>query len=240
MLLSLIVPAYNEEKTIEKLLEKVFAVPVEKEVVVINDCSRDGTKTILEKIEKKIAQSNHKFVKKLTIIHKPKNEGKGAAIRTGIKYITGDIVTIQDADLELDPHEYPRLLEPFEKYNADIVFGSRFQIAGTRRVFPRKNYFPNRVLTTFSNLLSGIQLTDMEVCYKAFRRELIVSFNLEADRFGIEPELAAYAAKAVRAGKIMYEIPVTYNPRSNEQGKKIGIKDGIKALWEIVKYNLFR
>lgn len=242
MLLSLIIPTFDEEHSIEKLLKTVFAVPVEKEIVVVNDCSRDQTKEILEKVKKEYGASPALFpyVKNIVLIHKTKNEGKGAAIRTGITHTTGDIVMIQDADLELDPHEYPKLLEPFEKRNADIVFGSRFQMANTRRVFPTARYLANRFLTILSNLASGIYLTDMEICYKAFRRELIKSFPLEADRFGIEPELAAYAAKAVRTGKILYEVPVSYYPRTLAEGKKIGFKDGISAIGAIIKYNFFR
>jgi len=242
VLLSLIIPAYNEERSIEKLLKTVFAVPVDKEIVVVNDCSRDRTKEVVEKVEKeyKASPTSFPYVKNLIVVHKSKNEGKGAAIRTGISHVSGDIVTIQDADLELDPYEFPRLLEPFEKRNADIVFGSRFQMASTRRVFETKGYLANRFLTILSNIFSGIYLTDMEICYKAFRRELLQSFPLEADRFGIEPELAAYAAKSVKKGKILYEVPVSYFPRTYAQGKKIGVKDGISAIGAIVKYNLFR
>ncbi len=238
MLLSLIVPAYNEERTIEDLLNVVFAVPVHKEIVVVNDCSSDHTKDILDRIHKTAAHGQ--YVKNLVIIHTEKNEGKGAAIRSGLTHVTGDIVMIQDADLELNPNEYPQLLEPFEKYTADIVFGSRFQMANTRRVFPTGRYLANRFLTLLSNMASGIYLTDMEVCYKAFKRELIQSFPLTADRFGIEPELAAYAARAVHRGKILFEVPVSYTPRTHAEGKKIGFKDGVSAIGAIIKYNFFQ
>ncbi len=240
MLLSLIIPVYNEERLVEKLIRLVASVPVKKELVVVNDGSNDKSKEILERLKEEFSRVPSEYIERVTVIHKDQNAGKGAAIRTGIEHVRGDVVTIQDADLELDPFEYTKLIEPFEKYGADIVFGSRFHMAGARKIFPRSIYFPNRVLTVLSNFFSGIKLTDMEVCYKVFRRELIQLFHLEADRFGIEPELAAKAAKAVRQGKIMYEIPVTYNPRTNKQGKKIGVRDGLKALWEIVKYNWFR
>lgn len=241
MILSLIIPVYNEDSSVEKLIRTVISVPIKKELVIVNDGSRDKSKEILERLKKEFSDKLPEYVNRIKVIHKEKNEGKGAAIRTGIKHATGDVITIQDADLELDPFEFSNLMEPFEKRGADIVFGSRFHLAWTRRVFPLwKKVVPNRILTGFSNMLSGIQLTDMEVCYKAFRRELIQSFHLEADRFGIEPELAAKAAKCVHAGKAMYEIPISYYPRTNEQGKKIGVMDGIKALWEIIKYNLFR
>ena len=239
MLLSLIIPVYNEERSIEKLLEVVFAVPIVKELVVVNDCSRDRTKKILQHIEKKYHSSPQKlpFVKNLVVIHKTVNEGKGAAIRTAVPCVTGDIVTIQDADLELDPNEYPKLMEPFEKNQADIVFGSRFQMAGSRRVFPAGRYLANRFLTLLSNIMSGLYLTDMETCYKVFKREILQSFTLRSSRFGIEPELVAYAA---RGDWRIFEVPVSYNPRSRKEGKKIGFRDGIMAIGAIIWFNLLK
>ena len=237
MLISVIIPVYNEERTVEKLVQTVFAVPIKKEVIIVNDNSTDGTKSILDGIEKKLKEKPSLYVKGLEIIHKETNEGKGAAIRTALSHISGDIVIIQDADLETDPYEYPKLLEPFEKYGADIAFGSRFQMTGTRRVFRTHRYLTNRFLTMLSNIFSGIYITDMETCYKLFRRDIIQSFKLKSKRFGIEPELTAKAAKG--PWKI-YEVPITYNPRDRSAGKKINWWDGVKAVLAIIRFNLSR
>lgn len=236
MLLSIIIPVYNEEKFLAPLLKEVFDSPISKEIVVVNDGSRDKTKNILDALERDFKKNPPVSVKRLLVIHKEKNQGKGAAIRSGIGETTGDVVIIQDADLELSPKEYTKMLEPFEKLGADIVFGSRFQMAGLRRVFPTGKYLANRILTIISNIMSGIYLTDMETCYKLFKREVIQSFNLRSDRFGIEPELTAKAAKGDYK---IYEVPVSYNPRTGREGKKIGWKDGLEALAAIVRYNLF-
>lgn len=225
MKLSIIIPVYNEERSLEALLEAVYASPVEKEIIVVNDGSHDKTKEILERLRDRFS---------LNIIHKNLNEGKGAAIRSAIPHVRGDVAIIQDADLELDPQEYGKLLEPFEKYNADVVFGSRFQMAGIRRVFPTGRYLANRFLTLFSNLASGLYLTDMETCYKLFRREVLQSFKLKANRFDIEPELVAQTAKG---NYHVWEVPIHYNPRSRSQGKKIGFKDGVFAIWAIIRFN---
>ena len=239
MLVSVIIPAYNEEKSLEKLLGLVFAVPVEKEVIVINDASRDKTGEIADHIVH-IYQSNraaYPYVTDARIIHKEKNAGKGAAIRTGLEQVTGDVVLIQDADLELDPGEYPKLLEPIEKFHADVVFGSRFRMEGIKRTYHTWHYIVNRVFTTFSNLLSGLYLTDMWTCYKVFRTPVIKSFVIESNRFGIEPELVAKVAKG---DYVVYEVGVSYHARSRKQGKKIGITDALEAVWLIIKFNLFR
>ena len=237
-LLSVVIPAYNEENSIEKLLGVVFSVPPKKEVIIINDGSHDRTQEILSSLEKQFLNSSpYPNVSGIKIVHKKKNEGKGAALRDGFKLASGDIVTIQDADLEVDPHEYMILLEPFEKYGADIVFGSRLLKKENLVKFSRSALYANKFLTFVSNLLSGARLTDMETCYKVFRREIIQSFSLTAKKFGIEPELAA---KAAQTGKKIYEVPISYHPRTKAQGKKIGVIDGVKALGEIVKYNLFR
>ncbi len=236
MILSVIIPVYNEEAHLEALLAEVFATHIKKEIIIINDGSSDRTKEVLDAIERDFNKSQNPTVSALKIIHKKMNAGKGAAIITGIPSATGDIVIIQDADLELNPKEYDKLLEPFEKMDADIVFGSRFQMAGVRRVFQTPKYLANRLLTILSNMASGIYLTDMETCYKVFKREIIQSFDLDSKRFGIEPELTAKSAKG---NYKIYEVPITYNPRSRNEGKKIGWRDGISAIVAIIRYNFF-
>ena len=238
MVLSVIIPVYNEERSVEAILHKVFSVVPRKEVIVINDCSSDRTKERINAVEAQFRAKPEAFpyMQNFRVVHKERNEGKGAAIRTAVPLATGDVVLIQDADLEVNPDEYPRLLEPFEIHKADIVFGSRFQMAGTRRVFKTHRYLANRFLTILSNLLSGMYITDMETCYKVFRREVIQSFTLKSDRFGIEPELAAYAAKS---RSIIYEVPISYTPRDHSQGKKLKWWDGVKAILAIIRFNLF-
>ncbi len=231
MLLSVIIPVYNEEKSLQALLEAVHASPVEKEIIIVNDGSADQTQQILERLRDRFS---------LHIIHKNRNEGKGAAIRSAIPRIKGEVAIIQDADLELDPQEYSKLLEPFLTYHADVVFGSRFQMAGVRRIFPTGRYLANRFLTIFSNLASGLYLTDMETCYKLFRREVLQSFHLRANRFDIEPELVVQVARLRQIRDLrIFEVPITYNPRSRSQGKKIGFRDGMLAIWAIIRFNFF-
>ena len=236
MLLSVIIPVYNEEKTLEECLKRVFETSVNKEIIIVNDGSTDQSKNILKEVEKKF-QSNSlpQSVKNLKIIHK-KNQGKGSAVRAGLALAEGDIIIIQDADLELDPQEYSKLLEPFEKQNADIVFGSRFLSGETEYVVPKMRYLANKFLTGLSNIMSGIYLTDEATCYKLFRREIIQSFNLTSDRFGIDPELIAQTAKK---GYSVVEISISYNPRNYSSGKKIGFVDGLEAIVEIIRFNLF-
>lgn len=236
--LSVIIPVYNEEQFIETTLQLVSQLPPEKEIIVVNDGSNDGTR---EKIDRSIKQqSKHRplYLKNIAVIHKPNNEGKGAAIRSGLEKVAGDIVLIQDADLELDPHEYPQLLEPFRRQEADIVFGSRFSFNKlSSNGFWHQ--FGNQLLTRFSNLLSGLKLTDMETGYKVFRTEIMKTAPLISNRFGIEPELAALAARAVRLrGAKFYEVPISYHPRTYAQGKKINWKDGVLALWSIFYFNI--
>ena len=238
--LSVIIPVYNEEQFIETTLRLVSQLPPEKEIIVVNDGSNDGTR---EKIDQSIKQQGKQrspspYLKNITVIHKPTNEGKGAAIRSGLEKVSGNIVLIQDADLELDPHEYPQLLEPFRCQGADIVFGSRFSFNKlSSNGFWHQ--FGNQLLTRFSNLLSGLKLTDMETGYKVFRTEIITTAPLISNRFGIEPELAALAARAVRLrGAKFYEVPISYRPRTYAQGKKINWKDGLLALWSIFYFNI--
>jgi len=239
MILSVIIPTYNEAQTIAELLRRVFAVPVQKEVVVVDDASRDGTTEILRSIEKDLQRNNgrHPYLTALVLVHKPQNEGKGAAIRTAINYVSGDVVLIQDADLELDPQEYTKLLEPMERYGADVVFGSRFRMEGIKRAYRFWHYAINRAFTLFSNMLSGLYLTDMWTCYKVFRTPVLKSISIESNRFGIEPELVAKVAKQ---DLNIYEVGVSYHARKKSQGKKIGVKDALEALWLIIKFNLLR
>jgi len=227
--LSVIIPVYNEKSTIRELVEKVRRVHVAgltKEIIVVDDGSTDGTHDIL------------KTIKDVRVILHSENRGKGGAVKTGFQNATGDIVLIQDADLEYDPDEYGELLKPILSGNADVVYGSRFVGSKPHRVLYIFHYAGNRLLTLFSNLLTGLNLTDMETCYKAFRREVTDSFkdNIISRRFGIEPELTARVAR----GKWrVYEVGVSYYGRTYREGKKINWKDGIAALWHIVRFNWF-
>ena len=229
MKLSIIIPVYNERQTIEQILAAVAASPVkEKEIIVVDDFSRDGTRELLPGLTGKYSK---------LVLH-DKNQGKGAAIRTGLKESTGEVVIIQDADLEYDPNDYVRLLEPIEKGQADVVYGSRFLgTDGFTHAPHRLNRLANRFLTAFSNLLSGFSLTDMETCYKMMRREIVAKITLEENRFGFEPEITAKLAKLnIR----LLEIPISYHGRTHGEGKKIGWTDGLRTLYSIVKYNWFR
>jgi len=228
--LSIIIPAYNEKDTIEEIIKRIKAVDLkglEKEIIVVDDGSKDGTREIIKTI------SGIKY-----IFHE-KNVGKGGAIKTGFKNATGDILIIQDADLEYDPNEYVRLLNPILSGRADVVFGSRFTGGDPHRVLYVYHYLANKFLTVFSDLLSGLNLTDMETCYKVFRKEVVDSFKekLESKRFGIEPELTARVAKGQWR---VFEVGISYYGRTYEEGKKINWKDGVSAIWQIIKFNLFR
>ncbi|MBP7829433.1 MAG: glycosyltransferase family 2 protein [Kiritimatiellae bacterium] len=227
MKLSIIIPVYNEEPTVEKLVETVegVAVPVDKELVIVDDCSRDRTREILQGL--KARYSN------IQLVFHEKNQGKGAALRTGFAAATGDILLIQDADLEYDPHEYPRLLQPILDGHADAVFGSRFLGGGPHRVVFFWHYVGNKILTMLSNMMTNLNLTDMEVCYKLFRREVMQKISIRENRFGFEPEITAKVAKGHWR---VYEVPISYYGRDYSEGKKITWKDGFRALWCIVKY----
>jgi len=225
MKLSVVIPCYNEERTIRALVDAVRASPcAPQEIIIVDDCSRDGTRAILEKEIAPLVQR---------ILYHDVNQGKGAALRTGIRAATGDIVIIQDADLEYDPNEYPRLIEPILDDRADVVFGSRF-----RNGMPPRMLFwqrlGNRLLTWLSNRFTRLRLTDMETCYKVFRREVIQAIHIEENRFGFEPEVTA---KVARVRCRIYEVGISYHGRSYAEGKKIGWKDGLRALYCIVKYN---
>jgi glycosyltransferase involved in cell wall biosynthesis len=228
--LSIVVPVYNESKYLERVLDRVAAAPlpdgIQRQIVCVDDCSTDGTADLL----RRLAESRPE----LRVLFHQKNQGKGAAIRTGFTQATGDIVLIQDADLEYDPSEYPRLLKPILDGRADVVYGSRF-IGETHRVLYFWHYLGNQLLTTLSNMCSNLNLTDMECCYKVFRKEVIRQITIEEDRFGIEPELTA---KVASLGVRLYEVPVSYSGRTYAEGKKINWKDGVSALRCILKYNL--
>ncbi len=232
--LSIIVPCYNEKATIEKILDEIMDVDLgatKKEIIIIDDGSKDGTREIV----KKLASNN----KSLKLIFQAENQGKGAALKRGILESTGDVVVIQDADLEYDPQEYTRLLYPIERGHADVVYGSRFIGGEPRRIIYYRNQVANKFLTMLSNIFTGLNLTDMETCYKMFQGDLVreLGKDLKAQRFGFEPEITARVAKSKAR---VYEIGISYYGRSKEEGKKIGMKDGIKAIWEIIKFNVFK
>jgi glycosyltransferase involved in cell wall biosynthesis len=228
MKLSVVIPVYNEKNTIRDIVSRVKAVPLDKEIVLVDDCSTDGTRDILKEYE---ADSVFR------VCYHERNQGKGAALRTGFREAKNDIVIIQDADLEYDPDEYPRLIKPIVDGKADVVYGSRFRGGEANRVFYFWHMVGNKVLTLFSNMLTNLSLTDMETCYKVFRREVIQQIAIEENRFGFEPEITAKLAKLnVR----IYEVGISYSGRSYKEGKKIGWKDGFSAIRCIVKYNLLR
>jgi len=229
--LSIIIPCYNEAGTIDEIIDAVRAAPYpDKEIIVVDDCSSDGTR---ERLKTLIEPSGR--VQK--VLYHDVNQGKGAALRTGIAAAEGDIVIIQDADLEYDPTEYPRLVDPILTNKADVVFGSRFAGGDARRVLYFWHRIGNGVLTLASNMFTNLNLTDMETCYKVFRREIIQSIKIEENRFGFEPEVTA---KLSKTGCRIYEVGISYSGRTYDEGKKIGWKDGVRALYCIVKYNVFR
>ncbi len=227
MLLSVVIPVYNEAPTVEDLVDRVLATPVEKEVVIVDDCSTDGSREILERL----AGADDR----IRLVRHEANRGKGAALQTGFDAVEGDVVLVQDADLEYDPGEYPKLLKPIEDGRADVVYGSRFLGSESRRAIRFWHYLGNRGLTFISNCFTNLYLTDMETCYKVFRREVLDQIRIEENAFGVEPEITA---KVSKLGCRVYEVAITYNGRSYGEGKKIGVRDGFEALWCIVKYNL--
>ena len=221
-LLSVVMPVYNERDTIEEIVRRVLAVPLRLELIVVDDGSKDGSRDILSQLADEL---------KFKLVFQPANAGKGAALRRGFEEVTGDLVIIQDADLEYSPEEFPGLIQLICEGRADVVYGSRF--LGRHRVFLFTHYAGNRLLTLMTNMLYNTMLTDMETCYKVMRTEVLRSMRLEEDGFGIEPELTA---KIFKRGYRVYEIPITYDGRGYEEGKKITWRDGVVALWVLLKY----
>ena len=227
MKLSVVIPCFNEYGTIQKVVESVKRSPIANcEIIIVDDGSTDGTRQLLKsRIEPQVDR----------VIFHPKNLGKGAALRTGINAVTGDIIIIQDADLEYDPQEYPIMINPILDDRADVVFGSRFQGGRPHRVVYYWHAVGNKILTTLSNMFTNINLTDMETCYKAFKREILQSIEIRENRFGFEPEITA---KVSKIDCRIYEVGISYYGRTYKEGKKIGWKDGVKAIFCILKYNL--
>jgi glycosyltransferase involved in cell wall biosynthesis len=227
MKLSIVIPCYNEAKTIRTLVERVRNSPYpDKEIIIVDDCSRDGTRDVLRtQIEPMVDK----------ILYHEVNQGKGAALRTGFAAATGDAVIVQDADLEYDPNEYPKLMRPILDGKADVVFGSRFMGGEAHRVHFFWHMVGNKFLTLLSNMFTNLNLTDMETCYKVFRRDVLQRIHIEENRFGFEPEITA---KVSKLNVIIFEMGISYYGRSYAEGKKIGWRDGFRALWAILKYNL--
>jgi glycosyltransferase involved in cell wall biosynthesis len=225
--LSVVIPCYNERHSFLTLLDRVIAAPIaRKEIIIVDDCSSDGTRDLLKSLDRP---------GDIKIFYHEINRGKGAALATGFRQATGDIVIIQDADLEYDPQDYPKLLDPILRRGADVVFGSRFIGGDAHRVVYFWHMVANRILTLASNIFTNLNLTDMETCYKVFRREIIQSITIEEARFGVEPEITAKLAKK---NHVFYEVGISYSGRTYEEGKKIGLKDAFRAIYAIVKYSL--
>jgi glycosyltransferase involved in cell wall biosynthesis len=221
-LLSVVMPCYNERDTIEEIIRRVMAVPIRTQLIVVDDGSKDGTRDILTELAREL---------KFTLVFQPANAGKGAALQRGFQEVTGDLVVIQDADLEYSPEEFPELIELICDGRADVVFGSRF--LGRHRVFMFSHYLGNRIVTLMTNVLYNTMLTDMETCYKVMRTEVLRSMTLHSNGFGIEPEMTA---KIFKRNYRVYEVPITYDGRGYEDGKKITWRDGFVALWVLLKY----
>jgi len=223
MKISVILPVYNEKKTIKEIIRRIMSVKLPKELIIIDDFSTDGTREILRGIK-------HKAIK---VLFHDRNYGKGHAIRTGLKHVTGDIIIIQDADLEYSPEEYPRLIKPIAEGKAKVVYGTRFPKGSERPKLSNMFFLANRILTTTSNILYNAEITDEPTCYKVFSADVLKNINLKCERFEFCPEVTA---KVRKKGYKIYEVPISYNPRTTEEGKKINWKDGFEAFWVLLKY----
>jgi len=229
MRLSVVMPVYNEKQTLFEIVRRVLEAPIdlERELIIVDDCSTDGTSELLEQLPQRFPSAT------IRVLRHDRNRGKGAALRTGFQHVRGDIVVVQDADLEYNPADYPRLLKPILDGRADVVYGSRFVGGQEHRVLYFWHYVGNRFLTLLSNMFTDLNLTDMETCYKAFRAEVIRSLTIRSDRFGVEPEITA---KVARGGWRVYEVGISYSGRSYEEGKKITWRDGVKAIFAILRF----
>ncbi|HTN69945.1 MAG TPA: glycosyltransferase family 2 protein [Methylomirabilota bacterium] len=234
MKLSVLVPVYNEERTLEEVVRRVSAIPTPKEIILVDDGSQDRSREILTRLQKESDRANDP-INKIRVFFQPQNQGKGAAIKTALSHVTGEVIIIQDADLEYDPKDYPTLLEPIQSGDADVVYGTRFYGGGAHRVFFFWHYVGNQMLTLISNMLTNLNLSDMEVGYKAFRTEVVRDIDLKSQRFGFEPEITVKLAKKQCR---FYEVPISYHGRSYAEGKKITWKDGVAALYYLFRFRL--
>jgi glycosyltransferase involved in cell wall biosynthesis len=232
--LSVLVPVYNEERTLEEIVRRVCGFQIPKEIILVDDGSEDQSRTILTRLQEENARANDPL-NQIKVFFQPVNQGKGAALKTALSHVTGDIVIVQDADLEYDPKDYPSLLAPIQAGQADVVYGTRFYGGGAHRVLFFWHYMGNLALTLMSNMLTNLNLSDMEVGYKAFRAEAVKGINLKSNRFGFEPEITVKLAKKRCR---FYEVPISYHGRTYEEGKKITWKDGIAALYYLIRFRL--
>ena len=234
MKLSVLVPVYNEERTLEEVVRRVCDFQIPKEIILVDDGSEDQSRTILTRLQEENARANDPL-NQIKVFFQPVNQGKGAALKTALSHVTGDIVLVQDADLEYDPKDYPSLLAPIQAGQADVVYGTRFYGGGAHRVLFFWHYMGNLALTLISNMLTNLNLSDMEVGYKAFRAEAVKGINLKSNRFGFEPEITVKLAKKRCR---FYEVPISYHGRTYEEGKKITWKDGVAALYYLIRFRL--